>query len=127
MGALTTIGASGNERDWLRREQPVLRPRMPAKIHPSPSIPQFALTSHRRMEQLQQPGAVAVWEYTPRMESLPTHPRLRLSGRLIYLLLSTVSWWKGDSHLPPLFCQSEVAITFSGSFVPAQTASWLAL
>jgi hypothetical protein len=34
-----------------------------------------------------------------------------------------VSWWNGDHHLPPFFCQMELAYTLPGTFCPPQVAS----
>ena len=43
-----------------------------------------------------------------------------------YMLPVSVSWWKGDNHLPPFFCQIEVARTFAACIFPSQVASCVA-
>jgi len=43
-----------------------------------------------------------------------------------YMLPASVSWWNGDNHLPPFFCQIEVAKTFPACFLPSQVASCVA-
>ena len=40
-----------------------------------------------------------------------------------YMLPASVSWWNGDNHLPPFFCQIDVAKTFPPCFLPSQVAS----
>src|SRR6202162_5743986 len=43
-----------------------------------------------------------------------------------YMLPASVSWWNGDNHLPPFFCQIDVAKTFDPCFLPSQVASCVA-
>jgi hypothetical protein len=43
-----------------------------------------------------------------------------------YMLPASVSWWNGDNHLLPFFCQIVVAKTFPACFLPSQVASCVA-
>jgi hypothetical protein len=53
----------------------------------------------------------------------------RQSGIVVtsYMLPASVSWWNGDNHLLPFFCQIDVAKTFPACFLPSQVASCVAV
>jgi len=62
----------------------------------------------------------------------PAPPKLR-SGAWVgivvtsYILPASVSWWNGDNHLLPFFCQIDVAKTFPPCFLPSHVASCVAV
>jgi hypothetical protein len=49
----------------------------------------------------------------------PTQARFELVWELFvtsYIFPASVSCWNGDNHLPPFFCQIDVAKTYPGCF-----------
>jgi len=53
--------------------------------------------------------------------------KMQSQAGLGYVPGTSVSWWKGETHLPAFFCHSELAMTLPACFLPEQVASWAAV